>query len=249
MTRPAGPKHPQGLGNRSGQVGRNLMFHYFTLGIGLFTENVHAWRGPSTTFTIGDFVGPVTGRAARAAGLPYLKGGICEVGGGVLLLEEAQLYSGLANGYGIVLKQLLRGLALRDHIGGMQMLGEDLPQHGNRVDLDPHVRDFHGLPVPRITYSSHKHELAASAHFGPQLSAGPHRASTRVLKHSWISSRVRQEIRLAAPTQRRTSWERPEWAMIRPPRSWIRSAVSTNSTTSTSRTALCLCHLGVSTRR
>jgi choline dehydrogenase-like flavoprotein len=171
MTRPAGPKHPQGLGNRSGQVGRNLMFHYFTLGIGLFTENVHAWRGPSTTFTIGDFVGPVTGRAARAAGLPYLKGGICEVGGGVLLLEEAQLYSGLANGYGIVLKQLLRGLALRDHIGGMQMLGEDLPQHGNRVDLDPHVRDFHGLPVPRITYSSHKHELAASAHFGPQLSA------------------------------------------------------------------------------
>ena len=62
------------------------MFHYFTLGIGLFAENVHAWRGPSTTFTIDDFVGPVKGEAARAAGLPYLKGGICEVGGSVLLL-------------------------------------------------------------------------------------------------------------------------------------------------------------------
>jgi choline dehydrogenase-like flavoprotein len=70
-----------------------------------------------------------------------------------------------------LLKQLLRGLALRDHIAGMQMIGEDLPQHANRVDLDPHVRDFHGLPVPRITYSSHKHELAASAYFGPQLAA------------------------------------------------------------------------------
>ena len=167
----AGPQHPRGLGNRSGQVGRNLMFHYFTLGIGLFTDNVHAWRGPSTTFTIDDFVGPITGKAARAAGLPYLKGGICEVGGGVLLLEEAWLYTGLPNGYGSTLKSLLRGLALRDHIAGMTMLGEDLPQHANRVDLDPHVRDFHGLPVPRITYSSHRHELAASAYFGPQLSA------------------------------------------------------------------------------
>jgi choline dehydrogenase-like flavoprotein len=167
----AGPHHPHGLGNRSGQVGRNLMFHYFTLGIGLFVENVHAWRGPSTTFTIDDFVGPVTGKPARAAGLPYLKGGICEVGGGVLLLEEAQLYTGLPNGYGSTLKSLLRDLALRDHIAGMQMLGEDLPQHANRVDLDPRVRDFHGLPVPRITYSSHRHELAASAHFGPELSA------------------------------------------------------------------------------
>ena len=57
-------------------------------------ERAHAWRGPSTTFTIDDFVGPVHGGPARAAGLPYLKGGICEVGGGMLLLEEAKLYTG-----------------------------------------------------------------------------------------------------------------------------------------------------------
>ena len=167
----ANTQHPHGLGNRSGQVGRNLMFHYFTLGIGLFTERVHAWRGPSTTFTIDDLVGPVKGRVARAAGLPYLKGGICEVGGGVHLLEEAQLYTELPNPHGTFLKDLLRSFALRDHICGIQMLGEDMPQRANRVDLDPHVRDFHGLPVPRITYSSHRFELAASAHFGPKLAA------------------------------------------------------------------------------
>ncbi len=167
----AGAKHPRGLGNRSGQLGRNLMFHYFTLGIGLFTQQVHAWRGPSTTFTLDDFVGPVKGRAARAAGLPYLKGGICEVGGSVLLLQEAQLYSGLPNGYGTLLKSLMRGLALRDHLAGLSMVGEDLPQRANRIDLDPHIRDLHGLPVPRITYSSHRFELAASAHFAPQLAA------------------------------------------------------------------------------
>jgi choline dehydrogenase-like flavoprotein len=163
--------HPRGLGNRSDQVGRNLMFHYFTLGIGLFTEVVHAWRGPSTTFTIDDFVGPVKGRAARAVGLPYLKGGICEVGGSVLLLQEAQLYTGLPNGHGLLLKSLLHGLALRDHVAGLSMVGEDLPQKANRVDLDPTVRDLHGFPVPRITYSSHRFELAASSYFAPKLAA------------------------------------------------------------------------------
>src|SRR5262249_61553316 len=49
------------------------------------------------------------------------------------------------------------------------MVGEDLPQEANRVDLDPTLRDVYGFPVPRITYSSHPFELAASSHFGPRL--------------------------------------------------------------------------------
>jgi choline dehydrogenase-like flavoprotein len=147
------------------------MFHYFTLGIGLFKDPVHSWRGPATTFTTDDFVGPVTGRAARAYGLPYLKGGICEVGGAVLLLQEAQLYTELPNLYGAPFKQLLRNLALREHISGIQLIGEDMPQQANRVDLDPRIRDFNGLPVPRITHSPHKFELAASAYYGPKVQA------------------------------------------------------------------------------
>ena len=166
----ANAQHPDGLGNRSGQLGRNLMFHHFTTGVGLFTDKIHSWRGPATTFTCDDFVGPVTGSAARKAGLPYFKGGICEVGGGVLLLEEAQLYTELPHGYGTFLKSLLRSLAVRDHIAGIQMMGEDVPQLANRVDLDPKIRDFHGLPVPRITYSPHRFELAAAEYFAPKLS-------------------------------------------------------------------------------
>ncbi len=167
----ANTKHPNGLGNRSGQVGRNLMFHYFTLGIGLFTDPVHSWRGPATTFTTDDFVGPITGRAARAYGVPYLKGGICEVGGAVLLLQEAQLYTELPSLYGAPFKSLLRNLALREHISGIQLIGEDMPQQDNRVDLDPRIRDFNGLPVPRITHSPHKFELASSAYYGPKVQA------------------------------------------------------------------------------
>jgi choline dehydrogenase-like flavoprotein len=160
--------HPDGLGNRSGLVGRNLMFHYFTVAAGVFAERAHAWRGPSTTVTLDDFVGPVSGAAARAAGLPYFKGGGCEVGGGTLLLEEANLYAG-AGLRGTALTSLLRGLALRDHIAGIQLNGEDVPQLANRVDLDPKIRDAYGFPVPRITYSSHRFELAASSYFGPRV--------------------------------------------------------------------------------
>jgi choline dehydrogenase-like flavoprotein len=164
----AGPHHPDGLGNRSGMLGRNLMFHYFSVGAGVFAERAHAWRGPSTTFTLDDFVGPVTGAPARAAALPYLKGGCCEVGGGTLLLEEAALYSG-AGLRGQPLLTSLRDLALRDHIAGIQLNAEDMPQSSNRVDLDPKVRDFRGFPVPRITHSPHRFELAGAAHFAPLL--------------------------------------------------------------------------------
>jgi choline dehydrogenase-like flavoprotein len=167
----ATPAHPHGLGNRSGQLGRNLMFHFFTLGFGVFPEQVHAWIGPSTTFTIDDFVGPFFTPVARAAGLPYLKGGICETGGSFLLLDEAGIYTAFPDTWGKPLKELMRVGAIRDHISGMSMVGEDMPQLGNRVDLDPKIRDVYGFAVPRITRSPHKHELVASQFIGPKLQA------------------------------------------------------------------------------
>ncbi|HXQ45113.1 MAG TPA: GMC family oxidoreductase [Caulobacteraceae bacterium] len=163
--------HPDGLGNRSGQVGRNLMFHHFTAGVGVFAEQVHAWRGPSTTFTLDDFVGPDLGPAAKAAGLPYLKGGICEVGGSFLLLQEAQAYASTPNSWGKTHKTMMRASLLRDHIAGISMLGEDMPQLGNRVDLDPDIKDVYGVQVPRITRSPHAFELAASKAIAPKLAA------------------------------------------------------------------------------
>ncbi|MEA2411660.1 MAG: hypothetical protein QOC77_2221 [Thermoleophilaceae bacterium] len=39
------------------------------------------------------------------------------------------------------------------------------------MDLDPRIRDVYGFPVPRITRSAHKFELAASAYYGPKLAA------------------------------------------------------------------------------
>ncbi len=147
------------------------MFHFFTIAGGVFNEDVHAWRGPSTTFTIDDFVGPVQNLAAAAAGLPYLKGGICEVGGSFPLLNEAETYGAIPNSWGKQHKDLMRTGLIRRHIAGLSMVGEDMPQLANRVDLDPDIRDVYGFPVPRITHSAHRFEIASSAYFGPQLAA------------------------------------------------------------------------------
>jgi choline dehydrogenase-like flavoprotein len=163
--------HQAGLGNRSGQVGANLMFHFFTLAAAAFATNVHAWRGPSSTFTLDDLVGPFRGPEAQAAGLPYLKGGTCEVGAGVLLLAEAQLYASLLGLIGAPHKDAMRTSTFREHLAAIQLVGEDMPQLGNRVDLDPEIRDVYGFPVPRITHSSHPFELAASDFLATKLSA------------------------------------------------------------------------------
>ncbi len=161
------------LPDRSGQLGRNIMFHFFTVAGALFAEPPHGWRGPSSTFTLDDFVGPVQTPAAKAAGLPYLKGGICEVGGSIAPgpISEADFYTSVPGNWGVPLKELMRTAVWRTRVAGLSMVGEDMPQLNNRVDLDPTVRDMHGLPVPRITYSAHLFEQVASAYFGPLAAA------------------------------------------------------------------------------
>jgi choline dehydrogenase-like flavoprotein len=161
------------LPDPSGQLGCNIMFHFFTIAGSLFPDPPHPWRGPSSTHTIDDFVGPDTPPEAAAAGLPYLKGGICEVGGSIAPgpVSEAAFYSSVPGTWGQPLKELMRTAVWRTRISGLSMVGEDLPQLANRVDLDPGVRDVFGQPAPRVTHSAHQFEIVASAYYGPKLAA------------------------------------------------------------------------------
>jgi choline dehydrogenase-like flavoprotein len=163
--------HPDGLGNGSGQVGRNMMFHYFTIGGAFFERDVQSLRAQSTTVEVDDLVGPFTGPEVRALGLPYLKGGLIQVGSGLPLLQEAYFYAGLGIPQGRSHKNAMRLSMARRRIAGIQFVGEDLPQANNRVDLDPGVKDFRGLPAPRVTWSPHAHERAAAAYTAPRLEA------------------------------------------------------------------------------
>ncbi len=170
-----------GLPDPHGLMGRDVMFHWFTDAIGVFLgERIHANRGRSTTHDLEDFADPdyPGARAAAAAnGLPYMRGGILEMGGSQDVIAEGLTYQFLLQTlapekpFGVQFKQLMRASLLRDRLLGIQMIGEDLPQPDNRVTLDPGVKDVYGLPVARVTYSPHRHEQAAQRFYMPQLVA------------------------------------------------------------------------------
>ena len=165
----ADDKHPRGLGNRSDQVGRNMMFHNFTQAAAFFPRNVHPLRAQSTTLAIDDLVGPFTGPEVTALGVPYVVGGVVQVGSGAPPVEGAKRLADLV-GYGAPLKQMLK-VGLHAGVAASQLVHQDLPQEHNRVDLDPTVRDFQGNPSARITYSPHRHEQAAAILLGARLEA------------------------------------------------------------------------------
>ncbi|HMC69128.1 MAG TPA: GMC oxidoreductase, partial [Mycobacteriales bacterium] len=170
------------LPDPNGQIGRHLMMHWFTAGTGIFpAERVHAYRGRSTSHACDDFADPnfpAAKVAAAAAGLPYIRGGVLELGGTQDPISEAGTYRfllqtalGSVKPFGTPLKQLMRASVLRDRLAGVEMIAEDLPRATNTVDLDPSVKDYRGVPVARITYAPGQHELVAQTTFIPLLSA------------------------------------------------------------------------------
>lgn len=146
-------------------LGRYLMMHFQTITVGSMPQRLHAHKGRSVTHVHDDcvLVDDAARAAARAADLPWIRGGMVEHTGAGHPIMEAQLYP-----WGPSHKSLMRASPLRDRLWAFIMQGEDLPQPTNRVDLDPSVRDVRGVPVARITYRPHRHELVASAHHAPR---------------------------------------------------------------------------------
>ncbi|GMU78694.1 MAG: hypothetical protein AMXMBFR46_14890 [Acidimicrobiia bacterium] len=156
-----------GIGNPD-VVGRYLMYHFQTYVLGLFPFRLHAHRGRAVTHLMDDPIVPDAAArvAARAAGLPYLRGGIVEHGGaGQPIMEAIHLPPGEQH------SRLMLESTMRDRMAAFTMQGEDLPQASNRVDLDPRIRDVWGLPAGRVTYSPHRHEIACARHWAPRLEA------------------------------------------------------------------------------
>lgn len=162
-----------------GVAGRYMMFHWFTDGSAIFLdERLHNYRGRDHTHDIDDFADPDfpgARAAARAAGLPYFRAGKIELGGTDRPLDEAAQYQQILKiiaperPFGVEFKRLMRASLLRDRLLGITLMGEDLPYATNRVDLDPNVTDWRGLPVARVTYAPGRHELAAQAFYMPWI--------------------------------------------------------------------------------
>jgi gluconate 2-dehydrogenase alpha chain len=171
------------LGNSSGQLGQNLMFHLQTNVNGFFPQRIHGQRGRAVTHGISDFRGVAPGGdelriLADGQGRQVMLGGICEFSAsqGRPITEDGGVYAvdlpslgGFRARSGLTLKNALRDQALGQHLAGVLMQAEDAPQRANLVDLDPQVKDVHGLPVSRVTYASHPFELAARRFYLPYM--------------------------------------------------------------------------------
>ena len=157
-----------GLGNSSGLVGRNLMFHYQTVALGIFDERVHGYRGRTVAHGFADFRG-VPNDPTRPLG------GIVEISGGGLPIGEGKFYERIIKQLragtwdGALFKQMMRQSPGRDRVMVLVIQAEDAPQTTNRVDLDPAIVDLDGLPVARCTYQNHNFEIDAGVFYEPKL--------------------------------------------------------------------------------
>lgn len=157
----AGGAHAQGLGNGSGLVGRNLMFHPTWSIFGIFPQRTHIHRGHVGSHGMDDFnraPGPDNPNAVFG-------GGVVEFGAQLHPIAEAKNLPLM----GALHKKYMRESPLRDHLAVVTLIGEDPPVAQNRVDLDPEVRDVYGFPVARITYETPPQSLQAAERIVPKL--------------------------------------------------------------------------------
>ncbi|MEQ9640305.1 MAG: GMC family oxidoreductase [Alphaproteobacteria bacterium] len=137
---------PDGLANRSGLVGKNLMFHPVALTTGVFEERLDTHMGPNGCCILSkEFYETDLSRGfVRGYNMQVTRGA-----GGPL----AVAMRGLASGdipWGPGHHEMFRRRF--DHTVQCLAVCEDLPEACNTVTLDPVLKDFNGIPAPKITY-------------------------------------------------------------------------------------------------
>lgn len=133
---------PDGLANESGEVGRNFMETLSWTSIGLHPESLGSHRGHPSDGICWDFNAPDA--------IPGVVGG-CRFSPGIAeadLTGPANYAYRVAGGWGKSGKAALREVFGRALAVGA--IGENLPNPGSFVDLDPEQTDATGLPVARI---------------------------------------------------------------------------------------------------
>jgi len=139
---------PEGIGNRFDWVGRNLQGHAYSGAFGLFDHDVYDDLGPGAEIAICDF----------NHGNPGLTGGM------MLANEFCRLpyqVAGMAPAdvprWGKAHKDFMRTWFRRS----IMIMGpsQEMPVFSSRVQVDPKVRDYWGIPVARLSGVDHPHNI------------------------------------------------------------------------------------------
>ena len=137
---------PDGLANRSGKVGKNLMFHPLTGVAGVFDEPMKGHEGPMACSILSqEFYESDPSRG-------FVRGYGLHSGRSTTPMTFA------LGGYGID-NPIPWGAAHREimdnqypYLAGLTVVTEDLPEEHNCVTLDAELTDSDGIPAPKITY-------------------------------------------------------------------------------------------------
>ena len=139
---------PDGVANRSSQVGRNLMDHPIQLSRAIAKEPVWPYRGPLSTTGIENLRDAPTRSARSSFRIQIGNAGWSWSTGAPVMLAGGLADAGLR---GDALREAVAHQAAR-HVE-LAALTEQLPEPENRILLDPHEKDHYGVPLPRIRYA------------------------------------------------------------------------------------------------
>jgi choline dehydrogenase-like flavoprotein len=139
----AEPRFPDGLANRSGLVGRNLMMHPLAVVTGYFEQDMRSWHGHvGSAIQCMEFLESDAGRGFVGGA----KWALHPVGGPMLEAFQHVVMGGWGGG-------VHDAVGMRfGHGARWTVLCEDLPAPDNRVELSPTKHDSSGLPAPKIIY-------------------------------------------------------------------------------------------------
>jgi len=139
---------PNGLGNRNGWVGRNLQSHSYSGANGLFEFETFDDLGPGASVAICDY----------NHGNPGLAGGALLANEFIRLpYQFMALVPPWISRWGSEHKDFVRTAYRRT----MVVMGpvQEMPMFDARVQLDPKVKDYWGIPVARLSGTRHPHTI------------------------------------------------------------------------------------------
>lgn len=147
----ASAKHPDGLANSSGQVGKNYMRHTTGSVYGVFDKPVRMWRGTTMAGIVQDEAGNDPKRGfvggyeleTLSLGIPFMAAFLSPGAWGREFTSAMEAYPNMA---------------------GLWIVGEDMPQEQNRVTLHASDKDKWGLPVPNVHFDDHPNDTAMRNH-------------------------------------------------------------------------------------
>jgi choline dehydrogenase-like flavoprotein len=138
---------PNGLGNRFDWVGRNLQGHAYSGATGLFDFDTYDDVGPGANIAICDY----------NHGNPGLHGGAMLANEFIRLPYQAVDMPPNGIRWGKAHKDFMRKAYRRT----IKIMGptQEMPVFDSRVQLDPSVKDFWGMPVALLSGYQHPHTL------------------------------------------------------------------------------------------